>query len=474
MSKYTTTIGLEVHIELSTDTKIFCGCSTEFGAEPNTNVCPVCMGLPGALPVLNEEVVNYAIKAGLSTNCDITPTGFSERKNYFYPDSPTGYQISQDKFPICTDGYLEIQTEDGTKKIGIEQIHIEEDAGSLVHEDGVGTLINFNRHGVPLIEVVTKPDMNSKEEAESFLQQIRSNMVFIGVSDARMEQGSFRCDVNISTAEVGSDKLGERVEIKNMNSFQSIRGAIEYEERRQRQALENGETIIQETRGYSQDTRSTYSMRTKEDAADYRYQPDPDLVDIVIDQDRIDNLREALPELPAERLKKFVEEYDIRGLDAQQLVSSIQVADFFERAAEGVEDKKTLANLIISELFSYSSPDNFDIPFEPEYLGQIVEGLNSGRLNNRGAKTIIEIMMEENIAPEKIIERENLEQISDQAQLLPIIEEVLQKNQKAIDEYKDGNEKAIQSLIGQVMGRTRGKANPQVTIELIKSKIQED
>lgn len=472
MQKYETVIGLEVHIELATKSKIYCGCSTEFGQRPNENVCPVCMGLPGALPVLNEEVLNYAIMAGLATNCNITRRGYVERKNYFYPDSPTGYQISQSDHPICTNGYLDIQTQEGKKRVRIHQIHIEEDAGKLSHDKDKGSLIDLNRHGVGLIELVTEPDMSSKEEAVAFLQKLRAYVSFIGISDAKMNEGSFRCDVNISTKPAGQVELGQRAEIKNLNSFQSVMRAIEYEEKRQRQALDNGEVLIQETRGYSQDSRITYSMRTKEDAADYRYVPDPDLMPIVISDEKISDLRENLPELPETRARRYKENYKISAYDADQLTTSSQVAEFFEEAASHTSDYESLANLIISEIFSHTSTEDFSVGIRPKDLAQVVNIMATGRINHGGAKKIIGILLEEDLDVEEIIKAEDLEQISDRDQLEPIIDQVVKDNQKAVSEYKSGKEKALQSLIGQTMARTKGKANPQLTIQILKEKIK--
>lgn len=470
--KYETVIGLEVHVELKTNTKIFCNCSTEFGGEPNTHACPICAALPGSLPVLNEKVVEYAIKAGLATNCEITRVGKQDRKNYFYPDLGKGYQISQADGPICHDGYLEIETVDGPKKIRINRIHIEEDAGKLVHQDGVGSLLDLNRSGMGLIEIVSEPDLRSREEVIAYLQKLRAHMTYIDVSDAKMNEGSFRCDVNLSVREYGQEKLGTRVEMKNMNSFQSIMRAIEFEERRQINAIENGEELVQETRGFNQETRRTFSMRNKENAADYRYLPDPDLMPIVIDDEMIESIRKTLPELPDDRKTRYIDKFGLVNYDAEQLVSSIELAEFFEEAVKHTENYETLANLIISEIFRYTSADSFHVPFSGEKLGVIVDNLATGKINHGSAKKIIEILWEDNhLSPEDIIVKEDLEQISDKAELVPIIEEVIKKNDKAVEEYKAGKEKALQSLIGQVMGRTRGKANPQVAIELLKEKL---
>lgn len=468
---FETVIGLEVHVELKTKTKIFCNCTTEFGGEPNTHCCPVCMGLPGALPVLNEDVVKYAIKAGLATNCKITKLGKQDRKNYFYPDSPTAYQISQDDNPIAYDGYLDIEKENGQKRIGITRIHIEEDAGKLIHEEGVGTLVDYNRAGVPLIEIVSEPDLRSKEEVKAYLQKLRANMIYIGVSDCRMNEGAFRCDVNLSIREKEAEKLGTRTEIKNLNSFQSIMKAIEYEEQRQIKAIKDGEKIVQETRGYSQDTGKTYSMRDKEDAEDYRYFPDPDLMPIFIEEEVIESLKESLPELPEEKKSRYIKEYSLSNYDAEQLVSSFEVAEYFERAAKTLKDTKILANLIISEIFRLTSPEEFKVPFPPEYLSQVVNYLEEDKINYNSAKKVIEEMWTNKKNAEDIVKEHDLEQINDRKVLEDIIEEVMATSKKAIEEYKSGKEKALQAIVGKVMARTKGRANPSLSIEILKDKI---
>lgn len=469
---YEIVMGLEVHVELKTKTKIFCNCSTEFGADPNENTCPVCLGLPGALPVLNEKVVEYAVMAGLATNCNITRVGKQDRKNYFYPDLSKGYQISQDDHPICYEGYLDIETEAGEKRVRIERIHIEEDAGKLVHEEGVGSLVDNNRASVPLVEIVSYPDLRSAEEVIAYLQKLRANLTYINVSDAKMNEGSFRCDVNLSVREVGSEKLGTRAEIKNLNSFQSIQRAIEYESNRQIQALESGEPLYQETRGYNQDKRRTYSMRRKEDATDYRYFPDPDLMPIVISDEKIKELQEALPELPDARKKRYVKEYNLSNYDAEHLISSIEVADYFEKTQKENVDPKTTANLIITELFRLESADDFNVPFSPKSFAEVIKNIESDRINLSSAKKIIEEMYKDSSrTPEDIIIEKDLEQINDEGLLSEVIDEVIAKNEKAVSEYKSGKEKAIQSLIGQTMGRTKGKANPQKVVEILKNKL---
>lgn len=470
---YETVIGLEVHVELKTNTKIFCNCSTEFGADPNENTCPVCLALPGALPVLNEKAIDYAVMAGLSTNCEITRRGKQDRKNYFYPDLGKGYQISQGDNPICYNGYLDIETSEGEKRIRINRIHLEEDAGKLVHVEGVGSLVDYNRAGTPLVEIVSEPDLSSAEEVIAYLQKLRANLTYIDVSDAKMNEGSFRCDVNLSIREKGAEKLGTRVEIKNLNSFQSIQRAIEFETNRQVKAVESGEELFQETRGYNQDQKRTFSMRKKEDATDYRFMPDPDLMPIVVLEEDIKRLQESLPELPDARKKRYVEDYGLNNYDAEKLVTSIVVADFFEEAAKTGVDPKTLSNIITTDIFRLTSPEEFKVEFEPSKLAEIVEYIESGRINLGSAKKIIEALFKDNNkTPDEIIIKEDLEQINDRDILSEIIDEVLLKNQKAVEEYKSGKEKAIQSIIGQIMGRTKGKANPSLTINIINEKIK--
>ncbi|HHT24492.1 MAG TPA: Asp-tRNA(Asn)/Glu-tRNA(Gln) amidotransferase subunit GatB [Clostridiaceae bacterium] len=469
---YETVMGLEVHVELKTNTKIFCNCANKFGDQPNTNTCPVCLGLPGAIPVLNEKVLDLAVMAGLATNCEISRVGKQDRKNYFYPDLAKGYQISQDDHPICHDGYLDIETSRGKKRIRINRMHIEEDAGKLVHEEGLGSLVDNNRAGTPLIEIVSEPDLRSAEEVLAYLQKLRAILTYTDVSDAKMNEGSFRCDVNLSIREIGEEKFGTRVEIKNLNSFQSIQRAIEYETARHIKTVESGEELIQETRGYSQDTRTTYSMRSKEDAADYRFMPDPDLMPIIITDDKIEEIRARLPELPDARKARYTEEYELSNYDAEQLTSSIEVATFFEETVKNGADPKAVANLIITEIFRLSSPENFDVNISPAAFAEIIELVDNGRINLGSAKKIIEIIFENpERTPESIVIEEDLEQINDQNVLAKIIDEVILHSEKAVNEYKAGKEKALQSVIGQVMGKTKGKANPQLTIDILKEKL---
>ena len=465
-------MGLEVHVELKTKTKIFCNCTTEFGGEPNSHCCPTCMGLPGALPVLNEEVVIYGIRAGLATNCEITTVGRQDRKNYFYPDSPKAYQISQDDQPLCHSGYLDIEVEGATKRIGITRIHIEEDAGKLIHKEEGGTLVDYNRCGVPLIEIVSEPDLRSAEEVKAYLQKLRAIMMYTGVSDCKMNEGSFRCDVNLSVRKKGEEKFGTRTELKNLNSFQSIVRAIEYEAGRQMKEIKEGGTIIQETRRFDQSSGKTFSMRTKEDAHDYRYFPDPDLMPIVIEKETIERLRASLPELPDARKAKYMKDYGLSSYDAEQLISSKEVANYFELAAKTAKNTKILANLLISEIFRLVAPEEFSVPFPSAYLSELVNLIEEGKINSSTSKKIIEEMWKGSKSPIEIVKEQDLEQINDENILLPLIEEAIANNKKAVNEFRAGKEKALQSIVGQIMGRTKGKANPQVTVQILKEKLK--
>lgn len=464
-------IGLEVHVELKTKTKIFCGCTTEFGGEPNSHCCPVCMGLPGALPVLNEKVVDYAIQAGLATNCQITRRGRQDRKHYFYPDLPPSYQVSQDDLPLCHDGYLDIEVDGSKRTIGITRIHIEADAGKLIHENDVGTLVDYNRAGVPLIEIVSEPDLRSADETRAFLQKLRAIMLYLDISDCKMNEGSFRCDVNLSIRKKGNKEYGTRTEMKNLNSFQSIMRAIAYESQRQIKEIKEGAAIIQETRRFDQNTGKTFSMRSKEDAQDYRYLPDPDLMPIVIDEEKINRLKEGLPELPDARKALYMEKYGLNSYDAEQLISSKDLANYFERTAKECGNTKILANLMISEVFRLVDGDDFRPPFSHEHLAELVNLLDEGRINSSTSKKILEQMTEGSKSPEEIVKDQDLEQINDKETLLPIIDEALRSSQRAVEEYKAGKTKALQAIVGKVMGKTRGKANPEMVIELLKTKI---
>lgn len=467
-------MGLEVHVELKTETKIFCGCSTAFGAPPNTQVCPVCLGLPGTLPVLNGKVVEYAIKAGIATNCGITPYGKQDRKNYFYPDLPKAYQISQYDLPLCHDGYIDVEVQGSTRRIGITRIHIEEDAGKLIH-DGEGTLIDYNRGGVPLIEIVSEPDLRTAEEVKAYLQKLRAILLYAGISDCRMNEGSFRCDVNLSVRLKGETDLGTRTEMKNLNSFSFIQKAIEHETQRQIGLILSGGQVTQETRRWDQAAGKSVAMRTKEDAHDYRYFPDPDLMPIAVSEERVKQLGEQLPQLPDERKAHYIHHYGLGSYDAEQLVSSRIIADFFEEAAKCTENPKLLANIITTEVFRLlgDCEEDTELPFSPGNLADLVNRISDETINVGIGKKVLGAMWAGEGHPDKVIAAQDLKQISDEAVLAPIVEEVVLAGAKAVAEYRAGKEKALQSLVGQIMAKTKGKANPRKVNDLLEQCLKE-
>lgn len=464
-------IGVEVHVELKTKSKIFCGCSTAFGAQPNTQCCPVCMGMPGVLPVLNEKVVEYAVRAGLATNCSIAEFSKQDRKNYFYPDLPKAYQISQYDLPLCQHGYLDIDC--GTpKRIGITRIHIEEDAGKLVHTASGETLCDYNRCGVPLIEIVSEPDLRSAEEVNAFLRKLRAILIYTGVSDCKMQEGSMRCDVNLSIRKKGERTLGTRTEMKNLNSFQFIAKAIEYEFARQVQAVEAGEAITQETRRFDQSLGKTFSMRSKEDADDYRYFPDPDLVPIVVSQQEVARIAASIPELPDARKARYMERYQIAPADAEILVSEREVADYFEQAAEKCAYPKTLSALMLGEVFRLLGAETA-IPIPPEHLAQLAEFVGQEKISAAAAKKAIAALWERQEEPAAYLERENLWQQSDEAVLEPIARSAVQQCEKSVADYKRGKKQAIGAIIGRAMAETGGKGNAAILRRLIEKILEE-
>jgi aspartyl-tRNA(Asn)/glutamyl-tRNA(Gln) amidotransferase subunit B len=466
---YEMVIGLEVHVELKTESKIFCACGTSFGAEPNTQVCPVCLGLPGTLPVLNTKVVDYAIKAGLATHCSITKDGKQDRKNYFYPDLAKAYQISQYDQPICQEGYIEI-SEDQTKKIGITRIHIEEDAGKLIHHPEKGTLIDYNRAGVPLIEIVSEPDLRSAKEAKAYLQKLRGVLLYTEVSDCKMNEGSFRCDVNLSVRKKGTSVLGTRTEMKNLNSFSSITKAIEHEFTRQVKLIESGGQVDQETRKWDQDKNKSVSMRSKEDAQDYRYFPDPDLMPIIIDDQHIETLKASLPELPDSRILRYLEK-TIKRKDAELIVIDRSLSDYFDDVLKEDVSAGLAASLLITSLKKYRD-DEKELPISAESFAQVITFLESGQLNNSLAKKVITLMIEEQTSADVVINKHDLKIIKESSILQPIITSLLEKNMRAIKDYQSGKDKALQSIVGQVMKATDGKADPELTLALIKESIK--
>ncbi len=473
--EYEAVIGLEVHIQLLTKTKIFCGCSTDFGAPPNTHVCPVCMGMPGVLPVLNKKVVEYAIKLGLALNCRINKFSRFARKNYFYPDLPKGYQISQYELPILEGGAVEIFINGGYKKIALERIHMEEDAGKTVHKPD-GSYVDFNRAGVPLLEIVSKPVMHTPEEAGEYLKSLRRIVRYLGICDGNMEEGSLRCDANVSVRIKGEDKLGTKTELKNMNSFKHVEKALEYEIERQIDVLKEGGKVIQQTRLWDEKSGITKPMRSKEESFEYRYFPDPDLVPLIIDDKWIDDVRKTLPELPKEKLERFIEEYGIKPEDARVLVEERELAEYFERAAKESKEPQSVANWILSELLGYLNRDGKEIKdtlIKPEQIGKLVELVEKGIISGKIAKTVFKEMYNSGDDPEKIVKEKGLIQITDRGEIEKLVEEVLESNPKAVEQYKAGKKNTIGFFVGQIMKKTKGKANPKIVNELLVKKLEE-
>ncbi len=470
---YEIVIGLEVHVELKTKTKIYCDCTTEFGGEPNTHCCPICTGMPGTLPVLNGKVVDYAIKAGLATNCKINQVSKQDRKNYFYPDLPKAYQTSQYDLPLCYEGSLDIELDGEIKNIGITRIHIEEDAGKLNHEAD-GTLVDYNRCGVPLIEIVTEPDLRSPKEVRLLMQKLRTILLYTDVSDCKMNEGSLRCDVNLSVRKWGAKELGTRTEMKNINSFNFAVKAAEYEAKRQIKVIENGGIIVQETRRWNEKKGVTVSMRSKEEAHDYRYFPAPDLMPIITSDEKIKALRAEIPELPDKRIIRYTREDGLSEYDANLLVASPKISDYFDKACIITKNKKTVANLIISELFKRLNEEEKEegiIPIKPENLGKLAELLDSNIISSSVGKKVFTTMWEEDSAPNEIVDKLGLKQINDDSKLKEIAIQVINENDKAVKDYLLGKEAALQSLMGQMMRLTKGKANPKIVIDILKEII---
>ncbi len=472
--QYEIVIGLEIHIELKTESKIFCSCPTIFGAPPNTQICPVCMGMPGALPVLNEKVVEYAVKAGLATHCNIAPYSKLDRKNYVYPDLPKAYQISQYDLPLCEGGYLTIETPAGEKKVQLTRIHIEEDAGKLTHDANLGTLFDCNRCGVPLIEIVTEPDMRSAQEAIDFLEKLRATILYTGISDCKMNEGSMRCDVNLSVRPMGSEVLGTRTETKNLNSFQSVRRAIEFETARQIAAIEAGEPIVQETRRFDQATGKTSSMRRKENANDYRYFPDPDLCAVELSKEEIERLQREIPLLPEERKPIYMRQYGLSGYDASLLTNEQAVSDYFEEAAKHTAYPKLLANLLISEVFRLrGQEEDAAIRIGAGHLAALCELIGTGSINSSAGKKALAVMWEADEAPAGIVKRLGLEQISDEIVLREHLTVAITANPNAVADYRAGKASALQAIMGHVMKATAGKADPVKLRSLLESALKE-
>lgn len=470
--QYETVIGLEVHVELATKTKIFCGCTTEFGGAPNTHTCPVCTGMPGSLPVLNKQVVEYALAVGLAANCQINQYCKFDRKNYFYPDNPQNYQISQLYLPICHDGFVEIETETGGKKrVGIHEIHMEEDAGKLIHDEGGHSLIDYNRSGVPLIEIVSEPDMRSAEEVIAYLEKLRMIIQYLGASDCKLQEGSMRADVNLSVREVGSKAYGTRTEMKNLNSFKGISRAIEGERARQIALIEAGEAVVQETRRWDDGLGQSFPMRSKEDAQDYRYFPDPDLVPVWISDEWISRIKENQPELRTEKLNRYKTEFGIPQYDAEILTGSKKLADFFEETAAICKKPKKVSNWLMVETFrllSENKQDPEDIAFSPVNLAKLIDLADSGAITSTVAKEVFEKIFYEDIDPDKYVEEKGLKTVSDEGELRAVVAEVIANNPKSVEDYKNGKKKAIGALVGQTMRATKGKANPGIVNKLLE------
>ena len=472
---YELIVGLEVHAELSTKTKIFCSCPNEFGAEPNTHICPVCMALPGALPVLNEKVVEYAVKAGLATNCEIEKNSKNDRKNYFYPDLPKSYQISQFDKPLCNHGYIEIEDDNGNpKKIRILRIQIEEDAGKLNHNEfGAGTLVDLNRAGVPLIEIVSEPDFRSTGEVDRYLKKLKSILQYIDVSDCKMQEGSYRADVNVSVHKKG-EPFGTRTEMKNINSFKSITRLIDYEKERQIYELEHGNTIEQETRRWDDLEGRTFSMRDKEDSDDYRYFPEPDLVAIKLSDEYIENIRKELPEMPESRKERYMNKYGLSEKDSNSITASKYLSDFFEKAGEIANDYKSVCNWLnsdIARILNEKEMEPEEIPFTAEELAEMVTLINKGTISTSIGKKVLDELFENPKSPSKIIEEKGWVQISDKSAIKEVVLKVLAENAQSVADYKAGKDRALGFLVGQAMKQTKGKANPKMLNEMFLSEL---
>lgn len=474
--QYETVIGLEVHVELATKTKIFCGCSTAFGGAPNTHTCPVCTGMPGSLPVLNRQVVNYAVAVGLATNCAVTQCCKFDRKNYFYPDNPQNYQISQLYLPICRDGHVEIETAAGKKSIGIHEIHMEEDAGKLIHDEWEDcSLVDYNRSGVPLIEIVSEPDMRSAEEVSAYLEKLRLIIQYLGASDCKLQEGSMRADVNLSVRKTGAAQFGTRTEMKNLNSFKAIARAIAGETKRQIDLIESGEKVIQETRRWDDTKGESYAMRSKEDAQDYRYFPDPDLVPVAVSEEMLEQIRAKQPEFRNEKMKRYKEEFDIPDYDIEIITGSKHMADLFEAATAICGQPKKVSNWLMGEtmrLMKEKETDAQDLSFSPENLAKLIGLADAKVINGSVAKEVFEVMFEEDIDPEQYVEEKGLRTVNDEGALRKTIAEVIAANPRSVEDYRNGKEKAIGFLVGQTMKAMKGKADPGAVNQILREECR--
>ena len=473
---YEVIIGLEVHAELATKTKLYCGCSTEFGSDPNTHCCPICTGMPGVLPVLNKKVVEYAVKMGLATNCEIARFSKQDRKNYFYPDLPKAYQTSQYDLPLCEHGHVEFMVGDQKKRVGITRIHIEEDAGKLIHDPYTGdTLVDFNRCGVPLIEIVSEPDIRSAEEAVGYMQTLKSILEYLEICDCKMQEGSLRCDVNLSVRKKGETKFGTRTETKNLNSFKAIARSIEYETERQIKELENGGKIYQETRRWDDDKGIGYAMRTKEDAHDYRYFPEPDLAPIVLSDEYINSIKESLPEMPNVRKHRYIEEFGLPEYDAEQITNSKHMAEFFDKAVKTCGNAKLVSNWLMSDVARILNEQEIDIAeakFTAEQLGHLISLIEKNVISSAIAKKVFEDMAQSGKDPESIVEEKGLKQVTDEGAIRDIVIKVLDLNPASVADYLAGKERAMGFIVGQTMKESHGKANPVMVNKLVKEELE--
>lgn len=472
--QYEAVIGLEIHAQLLTESKLFCGCLTKFGNPPNSNVCPICLGHPGVLPVLNKKAVEFTIRMGIATNCTINKHSVFARKNYFYPDLPKGYQISQYEFPLCSNGYLELNTNNQKRKIRINRIHLEEDAGKSIHEQGNFTLLDYNRCGVPLIEIVTAPDLRSPEDAGEFLSEIRQIVKYLEICDGNMEEGSLRCDANVSIREIGSTSLGTKTEVKNMNSIKNVMDALRYEIERQIDIIDSGKQVVQQTLLWNAEKQIVEPMRTKEESHDYRYFPEPDLPHIEVDTVWLDKIKKELPELPSKRKERLKLQYNLPEYDVEILTSEKEFANYFEETAKFSNDYKSISNWFMTEILKILKEQKIsinDFTIKPHQLAELIELINNNTISGKIAKEVFNEMLIKPKSPSQIIEEKNLVQISDEKAIEEIIQKVIETNQKQVQQYLEGKEKVFAHFVGQVMKETKGKANPTIVNRILKEKL---